>query len=713
MEIKTKKVIGKIAAIGTGVLMAASTIGFAAGAVTLADYPTPFVKDNQWNTVIVAGADAKSADVVGQTNIAATLAQVATTPTEATITGAVSKDIALGDTLVSQFGEIDHTDIDSLIDTSIQFDEDTYNVHEELILGNSTPAVYTSSDNDKDFGKDPVIAVKSGGLEYRYVFDEAINTTNLGPDTPLEIDFLGKSLTITGMDATTDSITVQMGTDYYMSYNDTVTVAGKTVKLVNVGTNSVVVQVGSEQKIINKGSSAKVGGLRVKVKDVFYSDTPSERAASLVIGENVDKTYQNENAFYIPCSTPATSGCSKDDPDWEWTISLTGSQIKAGDYIGVKFVGDWDDANSPVIKEGQTMNLPENYLWLKFDSLKTKKFYEYTITFHDSVDINSSIGNAPVFEIKGPSKDSLITASQNKETQSIYLYYDDTNHKVVVFYKDPTNGKYYEDARYLIDNKTETIFTFKYGDTNLAANFTDENNTSSIVWPYLVVPDLDLGIAMSLNDTNISNHAQFAWTPEKAEDVIYGLPISTTSKLLGERDNDVLFSYGAYIKDVKNKVSKDTVILDIPNQQQKVKAIIGTQGTKIVGGAGGSLGGVQIAKLDTEISDPKATNLILVGGPAVNRLTAQALGLTYPTYGADAAKALGISENQATIKLIENAFGGSNVALIVAGWEAGDTRAAAAVLQDYTSYKDKLVGKQVIVSGTAAPYTVTAPTVSA
>jgi len=712
MEIKTKKVIGKIAAIGTGVLMAASTIGFAAGAVTLADYPTPFVKDNQWNTVIVAGADAKSADVVGQTNIAATLAQVATTPTEATITGAVSKDIALGDTLVSQFGDIDHTDIDSLIDTSIPFDEDTYNVHEKLILGTSTPAVYTSSDNDKDFGKDPVIAVKSGGLEYQYIFDEDIDTTNLGSDTPLEIDFLGKSLTITGMDAGADSITVQMGTDYYMNFNDTVTVAGKTVKLVNVGSNSVVVQVGSEEKIISKGSSAKVGGLRVKVKDVFYSDTQSERAASLVIGENVDKTYKDGEAFYIPCSTPATSGCSKDDPDWEWTISLTGSQIAANDYIGVKFVGDWDDADSPVIKEGQTMNLPENYLWLKFDSLKTKKFYEYTITFHDSVDIKgTSYTNVPVFEIKGPSKDSLKTASQNKETQSIYLYYDDSSTEVVVFYKDPTDGKYYEDDRYsYADGMNDTIFTFKYGDTELEAHFADADTSGGSTDPYLTIPDLDLGIATSIDSGAFVGMGTSG--KAEAEDVIYGLPIST-SKLLGELDNDVLFSYGAYIKDVKDQASKDTVIIDIPNQQQKVKAIIGTQGTKIVGGAGGSLGGVQIAKLDTEISDPKATNLILVGGPAVNRLTAQALGLTYPTYGADAAKALGISENQATIKLIENAFGGSNVALIVAGWEAGDTRAAAAVLQDYTSYKDKLVGKQVIVSGTAAPYTVTAPTVSA
>ena len=51
----------------------------------------------------------------------------------------------------------------------------------------------------------------------------------------------------------------------------------------------------------------------------------------------------------------------------------------------------------------------------------------------------------------------------------------------------------------------------------------------------------------------------------------------------------------------------------------------------------------------------------MVGGPAVNRLTAQAMGLNYPTTGADS----GVPEGADFIRMVENAFGGSITALVV------------------------------------------------
>ncbi|MCD6275047.1 MAG: S-layer protein, partial [Candidatus Aenigmarchaeota archaeon] len=111
-----------------------------------------------------------------------------------------------------------------------------------------------------------------------------------------------------------------------------------------------------------------------------------------------------------------------------------------------------------------------------------------------------------------------------------------------------------------------------------------------------------------------------------------------------------------------------------------------------------------IARLDTdpEIETAKTEkNLILVGGPAVNRLTAQALGLSYPSYG----EASTIPENAAVIKLVNDAFTTGKVALIVAGWEAENTQAACSVLQkyDYDEYAPKLTGTAVKVTGTTSP----------
>ncbi len=92
------------------------------------------------------------------------------------------------------------------------------------------------------------------------------------------------------------------------------------------------------------------------------------------------------------------------------------------------------------------------------------------------------------------------------------------------------------------------------------------------------------------------------------------------------------------------------------------------------------------------MDDITAQNAIIVGGPCVNTAAAAALGLSYPACGA----ASSIPENQAIIKLVEHANG--NVALVVAGWTADDTRRASRVVAESDKYA--LSGDEAIVSGT-------------
>ncbi|MBN1386255.1 hypothetical protein JW968_04770 [Candidatus Woesearchaeota archaeon] len=111
---------------------------------------------------------------------------------------------------------------------------------------------------------------------------------------------------------------------------------------------------------------------------------------------------------------------------------------------------------------------------------------------------------------------------------------------------------------------------------------------------------------------------------------------------------------------------------------------------------------VGAAKLASEIASATAQNVISVGGSCVNKVTASLLGLSYPACGADS----GIPENSAIMKLVEN---GGKVGLIVAGWEADDTRRATTVLGDYDGYT--LSGDEMWVSGTSmSDITVSAPT---
>lgn len=86
-----------------------------------------------------------------------------------------------------------------------------------------------------------------------------------------------------------------------------------------------------------------------------------------------------------------------------------------------------------------------------------------------------------------------------------------------------------------------------------------------------------------------------------------------------------------------------------------------------------------IASVDTDVTTAQKTNdnIILVGGPCVNKLTAEALGLTFPTCGT----ASGIPENGYMIKLVKDAFATGKYAMVIAGWEAENTQAATAKVQ--------------------------------
>ncbi|OYT43731.1 MAG: hypothetical protein B6U88_00035 [Candidatus Aenigmarchaeota archaeon ex4484_56] len=164
--------------------------------------------------------------------------------------------------------------------------------------------------------------------------------------------------------------------------------------------------------------------------------------------------------------------------------------------------------------------------------------------------------------------------------------------------------------------------------------------------------------------------------------------------------------YGTFV--VKDATDSHHTIYTLYYPDEQMYALVGAGSEVTVGGGTGTVTYEQvvpiednIARLDTDAAVEQAKlekDLILVGGPAVNRLTAQALGLSYPSYGAAST----VPENAAMIKLVENAFTTGKVALVVAGWEAENTQAACRVLQQYTKYPE-LTGTAVKVTGTTTP----------
>ncbi|MBD3318277.1 S-layer protein, partial [Candidatus Woesearchaeota archaeon] len=142
----------------------------------------------------------------------------------------------------------------------------------------------------------------------------------------------------------------------------------------------------------------------------------------------------------------------------------------------------------------------------------------------------------------------------------------------------------------------------------------------------------------------------------------------------------------------------DDITMKIPAQQVRPGVYLTVGETEILGSViSGELGElttqpikVNPAKLDSEVSGGltgPGTNMILVGGPCANDLAKEFMG--NPANCAE-----GFEEGKGIAKVMDLSNG--KVALLVAGYSAEDTRAAAKVLANYKDYP--LSGTEVEVT---------------
>jgi len=166
--------------------------------------------------------------------------------------------------------------------------------------------------------------------------------------------------------------------------------------------------------------------------------------------------------------------------------------------------------------------------------------------------------------------------------------------------------------------------------------------------------------------------------------------------------------WGTYVEYETPTGGQNPVKITYPISEAIANVYI-TSGVVSTTSAGGEATGlvkvdVGSAVLDTEVADWEAQNVIVVGGPCVNRVAAALMGLSYPS---DAC-ADDFVEGKAKIKLFED----ENVALLVAGYSGDDTRRACIVLKNYADYAADLVGTEVEMTATTdADISIAAPEV--
>jgi hypothetical protein len=164
-------------------------------------------------------------------------------------------------------------------------------------------------------------------------------------------------------------------------------------------------------------------------------------------------------------------------------------------------------------------------------------------------------------------------------------------------------------------------------------------------------------------------------------------------------------SMGAKFKWNNPTNDPDTLTIEYPKEQRTPLVYITAGATTTVSGTGEALESVTINKIEvgatklaSEVADVGAQNLILVGGPCANAAAAEAKG-------SPADCAAGYEAGKGLIELVDT--GAGNVALIVAGYSAADTRATTTVMANYGDYE--LSGdKMEVVTATSTVKEVTA-----
>jgi hypothetical protein len=148
--------------------------------------------------------------------------------------------------------------------------------------------------------------------------------------------------------------------------------------------------------------------------------------------------------------------------------------------------------------------------------------------------------------------------------------------------------------------------------------------------------------------------------------------------------------YSGYCK-VSNVTITDT-ITNIRSIPQSYKQVIGSTAVE------DNIAAIDLAGflgIQDTIEDSQAIiddYTIVIGGPCINEISANLLGLPYPTCGIVST----IPENRGIIQIFNN---GGKKQILIAGWEALETRIAAQAVVRYLEFYDDMNSDTVIVYG--------------
>jgi len=708
--------IRKIAPIAASAVMLGSTLGLAAAA-DLSQHPQPFVSAaGVADVAVVIGKDAQPVDVIAAGDIVASLVVPTGTGTSTVTSGGVQKNIPVGYSVADgTYGwstALTDTELPNFQDRQISIDikdvSNTYLMQDELNFTNAfdiNTGLNVSS--PRSSFKDGVFFTVPR-LSITYVHKFADNSkagnyiANASTDEPVVLRVLGNDLEITK--ATATSITARVGERYTLKVGESTTVAAKTLKMVNVGSDgTILVDVDGTSATIASGATKKVAGLRIKNDATFYSTTTSERQATVISGEDTLKTYNNADPYI---------GQNKDRPEWTWQLSgLDGSTPKIS-IINDQTYRNYDD----VYYVGSSIKLPNDFVTISLASLTAGKWSDFKVysqavsrlfnstggdgTGGGLLGVNSTTQDVLVFEatagkgngFKMPS--GALGQCASAETDKFYLWtlneltaVDANLRNISVYFQDRNDKskspKFCGTASDALAVPTTIVGQYESSTFNIDIGNVTHGISAATQVRVTIGRGEQQQVNLTINATSTGlPRANTRDATATASDVVVsggGGEIGTTG--VGTFTENLLTVDGLKIYNPKSNAEGNQFKFALPQDEgTDFRATVTVTGK----GAAVSTTGTQFTKppigisvLDSEIDTVSNRNLIVIGDSCVNQVAAKLANVPYQTCGAGLTTAFGFGPDEAVLKMYTSPYAPGKTALLVAGWEGPDTRRAA------------------------------------
>lgn len=172
-----------------------------------------------------------------------------------------------------------------------------------------------------DYVDKPWLEVSDGGIVYEVVFSNPVPLSGFTAND-LDIPFAGRDILVTDVDAAVPSITIDLSESYaLLSAGDVLTVDGRTITIVAVGANSVLIDVDGQTLSVSLGQVvqfSQANNFEVEVTNIMGN------FVSVRLGQLLSKTFVDGDALEIFDGVE-----DADDATWRWEFDISSGNLHA------------------------------------------------------------------------------------------------------------------------------------------------------------------------------------------------------------------------------------------------------------------------------------------------------------------------------------------------------------------------------------------------